>query len=1144
MEREEIILRVDLSTGTITRESAREEDMQNYIGGAGVGAALFAREVSPRTDAFDDENKLIISVGPFTGTSVPFNGRHFMVSKSPLTGIMGEASAGGYFAKELACAGFNHVVISGKSEKPVYLWIHDGDVELRDASGVWGQGTSATEDAIMAELGDPKIKVASIGPAGENLVRYAAIINEKDRAAGRCGLGAVMGSKHLKAIAVRGTGKVTVIDKEALQEAVKELQQLVKDSLLAGVFSNYGTVSNYSNAAIGDVPVKNYTRSRWKGNNNLDAEVWKEKRTGTHGCYACPVRCTGLVNHEGKQVRWPEYETVASMGSNLMVDNPDALIDWNVKVNDIGMDTISLGSCIAGLLECMDRKLLPKLGEDLGFDIPDTPWGDEKTIETIIDLIAARKGIGDSLAEGIKRFVEHHNLPPELATHGKGLEVPMHEPRANNLTALDYFTTNRGAYHCYLPMAVSSNMNFKKEIGVNAMVGRFSSYSGDNMEGKRATVEAVVKLQDASEAYSACGACIFGFQFIDVLQPWIDALNAICGMEHGVKSWVGVGERLFNLKRLYNMKCGITKQDDTLGKRFFERIMKGGTKKHIPPRRKLLDRYYDSRGWTEDGKPTGKSWLDRPKVRPRRVIDYVADMLEESGITQVFSLPGGATPFFVEECFKRPETFNTIVPRHEGAAAVMGDIYARLNRKPALVVGQGVWMATNGGFGIAEAFFAGTPMVIITEFSDWYGLNHFGSYQMGNGEYGAVDLRNMYKAMTKRTFVATEPAELYFCIQQAIKHSMTGRPGPTCVIAKWNTMLGLIRDPMKVEPYPLQPLKGYLNVEPPSISTGDAKKVARMLLDAEDPVMICGRGVHAANAYDEVRELAELIGMPVATSYMGKSSIEETHDLALGSTGSIGQKLANYMVSNADVILAVGTCLAPDNTSNCSFDFIHPRYQDIIQIDIESRNAGWTYPVKVGITSDAKVALREILAAIIQEGVQVDVEERVARIKKMKEDDEMEFFWSKYFFRERIPIDPERIVKSVNERIRKEDLLLLDGGNNRMWFTKLFQTTAPGQLIGPGGAAGIGWCTSAVIGAAIAKEGQEGKVIGIIGDGGFMMGLYNLETARQLDLPFIYIILNNSSLGNVRDYLTARGRKVMEYEETNFAAIANAMGVK
>ncbi|MBD3188939.1 hypothetical protein GF325_19080 [Candidatus Bathyarchaeota archaeon] len=594
------ILFVDLSSGTSETGKVPSELEKEFIGGPGVAAALLADRVPPETGALSQENEIIFSVGPFCGTMIPFCGRHFVTSKSPLTGMLGEASSGGFFGKELACAGFNHVVISGKSEKPVYLWIHDGDVELRDASGVWGQGTSATEDAIMAELGDPKIKVASIGPAGENLVRYAAIINEKDRAAGRCGLGAVMGSKHLKAIAVRGTGKVQVDNPEEVATAAKALRTLCKDSLFGGALSTYGTQSTLvTGPGIGDVPVKNFTKSRWKGIKKLTPNALSERDVKKTACFNCPIACTANVKYQNEWTRAPEYETLAMLGSNVMVDDLDTIIKWNVLVNDLGLDSISLGAVIAMLLELLDMDPIGTDPAELGFKLVEGEdgtssfeiWGAIEPIEKIIKMIASREELGDELANGVKWYVNEHDLDARMATHVKGLEVPAHEPRANNLTALDYATTPRGAFHCYMPMHLSSNMNLKEDIGLGQLKDRFSS------DGLETSVEAVIKIQDASEAYSACGACIFGFHASNAVQPWVNALNAIEGTDRDIEAWMEAGRNIFNKKRSFNETSGISKKDDALGKRFLQPIKKGGTKKNVPPLADLLPLYYEMRGW-------------------------------------------------------------------------------------------------------------------------------------------------------------------------------------------------------------------------------------------------------------------------------------------------------------------------------------------------------------------------------------------------------------------------------------------------------------------------------------------------------------------------------------------------------------------
>ena len=591
-----------METRNITSEEVPTELEEKYLGGAGVAAAIFTREVPVNVDSYDGENLLIFSVGPFCGTSVPFCGRHFVMAKSPLTKILGEASAGGFFGNELKCTGYDHIIVKGKSKKPVYLWIKDGTAEIRDASDLWGKGIHYTEAELKNIIGDDKIKTASIGPAGENLVKYAAIINESDHAAGRCGLGAVMGSNKLKSIAVRGTGKTSVHNNDALKVAVKKIREMVKQSPLANIMRESGTLIHMDNfISIGDVPIKNYTMSRWPGTKKIGFYALQTRgEIKHHACFNCPVTCRANIEYKGKWVAWPGYEMLAMMGSNLFVDDLNALIKWNLLVNDLGIDLISLGGNIACFLEAAERKLLNMNLSELGFkQDPEKSenyqiWGAIEPIEELIKMITYREGIGNDLAEGVQNFCLIRNLPHDLSTVGKGLEIPAHEPRSSNLTALDYATTCRGAYHCYEPMQLSSGLTLKKELGLTELVDRFS---------KEEAVDAVIKIQDASEAYSACGGCIFGFWYTQEITPWIKALNAITGRSYSVDTWMKAGELIFNIKRSYNMDCGITKDDDTFGSRFFTPIPKGGTKKNIPPLDELLPKYYELRGWDQEGRP-------------------------------------------------------------------------------------------------------------------------------------------------------------------------------------------------------------------------------------------------------------------------------------------------------------------------------------------------------------------------------------------------------------------------------------------------------------------------------------------------------------------------------------------------------------
>jgi len=590
------ILRIDLGTQKIVQEDYNNKDEAKFIGGMGLATAIFTREVDPEIDPFNGNNLLIFSVGPFCGTAIPFCGRYFITAKSPLTKILGEASSGGFFGKELKSAGFDLVIIKGKSKTPVYLWINDGVAEIKDASELWGKGTQETDEKLKDLLGNDKIKIATIGPAGENLVKYACIINDKHHAAGRCGMGAVMGSKNLKAIAIQGTGKVHIQDKDKVNDAAKELRELLKKSALGMVMADSGTPIHIDSMySVGDVIIKNYTEGRWIGIKKLGAKAMQARgEVKMHGCFNCPTACRGFLEYQGKWVTRPEYETLGMLGSNLMVDDLEVLIKWNLIVNDLGLDSISLGAVIGCFLESIEKKLIDFDVNEFKFT-EDNIWGEVEPIEKLFTKIAYREGIGDELAEGVRSFCEIKGLPEELSMHGKGLEIPAHEPRANNMTALDYATTPRGAYHCYEPMHLSSYMNQKEEIGLTEQVDRFGT--GDDV------AEAVVKIQDGSEAYSACGGCIFGFWFIHKLTPWINGLNGITGRSYTVEDFMKAGQKIVRMKRDFNVKCGISKVDDNFGKRFYTPLGKGGSKQNIPPLEGLLKKYYQIRGWNAQGIP-------------------------------------------------------------------------------------------------------------------------------------------------------------------------------------------------------------------------------------------------------------------------------------------------------------------------------------------------------------------------------------------------------------------------------------------------------------------------------------------------------------------------------------------------------------
>lgn len=519
--------------------------------------------------------------------------------------------------------------------------------------------------------------------------------------------------------------------------------------------------------------------------------------------------------------------------------------------------------------------------------------------------------------------------------------------------------------------------------------------------------------------------------------------------------------------------------------------------------------------------------------------EIVADILVDAGVEYVFGMPGGCNTFQFDPFFDRKDKIKVILARNEQCASGMADMIGRLTGKPAAILAQGAWLATSAGLGIIEAYLAGSPMLVMAEMSDYGGLVQHMPYQCLSGEYGSIDGRNILKGMTKYTSVANSPSEYIHGIMLAIKHSMTGKPGPCAVLPRWNVVTSEC-DPAALTP-PLYPVQKYLNVRPACLSAADADQIAEYLINAKDPLIIAGQGVHMSKSYAELEELAVLLGIPVATSTLGKSAMAETHDLALGPTGNLGQKVANEKVISADLIFAVGTGLAPENNKMLpAAGWIRPMEQKIIQIDIEPLNIGFTYPVEFGATTDAKLGLKMIIEAVKARKPRVDVKARVAALLKAKA--EKGYFQDAAMGSDASPIAPERFIKDLNDSVSPDDLIVMDGGNNRIYMGKYFQSKRAGQVIAPGGVTPIGWSVTASLAAQI--HYPKRRVISVCGDGGFMLQLYGLEMSRQYNLPITHVIMNNSALGNVMDFQPDNRRVITEYDEPHFAGIAKAVGLE
>lgn len=513
----------------------------------------------------------------------------------------------------------------------------------------------------------------------------------------------------------------------------------------------------------------------------------------------------------------------------------------------------------------------------------------------------------------------------------------------------------------------------------------------------------------------------------------------------------------------------------------------------------------------------------------------IAETLLESGVDHIFGIPGGATGAIYNAFHDKQDRMKIVLARHEQSAAVMADAYGRLTGKPAVVMGQGAFIGTSGGFGIMEAFLSYSPMLVITDTSD-SGFWQLGNNQAASGEYGTADLLSILRSMTKYTTLATTPNEAVLGTQLAVKHSMAGAPGPAAVLLRTNASWGDI-DPD--DPLQLHASAGYLSTIEPVTPPETVRQVVELLAQAESPVIIAGNGVHISGAHNELRELAELYTIPVTSTYKGKSAIQETHPLSIGPMGIYGIEVANRIVSEADVVLVVGTRLRPQDTASHHPNLLNPERQRIIQIDIEPRNAGWTVPVEMGLIGSAKPVLAQILQ-VAKETPRIpgDRENEVLLLAQRKE--ELRFFDdSPGLHSDQSPVLPQRLVRLMQENVDPSTLITLDAGNNRGWMYHFYKSQRPATFLNPGGIAGMGWAVPAAVGA---KEvvGRR-PVMAVTGDGGFVMTSNALSTAVQYDLPIVVVVLNDGGLGMVREnqrpQLTA-----CEFVETNHARLCEAYG--
>ena len=516
--------------------------------------------------------------------------------------------------------------------------------------------------------------------------------------------------------------------------------------------------------------------------------------------------------------------------------------------------------------------------------------------------------------------------------------------------------------------------------------------------------------------------------------------------------------------------------------------------------------------------------------------ELIVQTLEEAGIEYVIGIPGGGTGQIFNLLYGKEDRIKTILVRHEQIAAIMADAYGRATGRPAAIMGQGLFMASNATFGIMEAMLSSSPMLVITDTSDG-GVAFHAANQSGAGEYGSMDITTILKTMTKYTSLATTPKEAVMATQLAIKHATSGRPGPASVVMRSAAISGEV----DVESPPfIHNAAGYLNTAKPQSAPQDIQKAVEILSQSKRPVLVAGNGVHLSKSHQQLQELAELWNMPVATSYKGKSAIAETHPLSVGMVGVYGQEAANRSVGEADTVVVVGAKLTPQDTVRERPSIFNPLNQKIIQIDIDDRNAGWTFPVDLGLIGDAGSILSQLVEASqpVASNSASDRKDWADALAQRKQDGS--FYEDPAMHQDSSPVTPQRLVALLHENMSADAIFALDAGNNRTWMAHFYQARQANTFFSPGGTAGMGWGLPAAVGLKLVYKDRP--VVCVTGDGGYMMTVNALSTAVQYDLPIICVVFNDGALGMVRQHQPEGRRIASEFVTTDNGAVARGFG--
>lgn len=617
------ILHVDLSTRQCEVEEPPTVWYRTYLGGGALASYYLLKELGPGVDPLSGGNLLVLASNVVSGAPISGFSRYTVAARSPLTGAFGESEAGGFWGPELKFAGYDALIIRGRSERPVYLWIRDGAAEIRDASHIWGLDNGATRDKILEELGDPRVRIASIGPAGERLVLFANVINELRHANGRTGMGAVLGAKGLKAIAVRGTrNSLSFAAPDRVKEIARWHNHLIRNHGPNVQWRQYGTAALVSGLnKSGILPTRNFREGVFDGARKISGAAMRETILQTEeSCYVCAVRCKRVVALDepypvDPRYGGPEYETIASLGSLCMVDDLGAIAKGHELCNRLGMDTISVGAAIAFAMECYEEGILTDRdtgGKPIRF-------GDAAAMLWLIEEIGNRRGLGDLLSQGLRHAARQIGRgAEELAFHIKGLEIPMHDPRGKTGVGLSYALSPTGADHIEAPhetpfQAPGPMLERCFPLGILEPI--------DPLSTGPEKVAAFITLQRVWSLYNSLGVCNFvaGPVYAMTFPRLVEAVQAITGWETDLWELLRVGERAIHMARVFNIREGIGQEEDRLFRRLHEPLPSGPLEgARIDPEafQEAIKIYYEGMGWDSAGRPTrgklaeiGLSWL-------------------------------------------------------------------------------------------------------------------------------------------------------------------------------------------------------------------------------------------------------------------------------------------------------------------------------------------------------------------------------------------------------------------------------------------------------------------------------------------------------------------------------------------------------